>query len=70
MLNWNNSGTVYIYMGKKALEWKDAVSDNNYKFITTHPAMAHYTDGVWDSKDVFNKVSKIVKENFNYELKW
>ena len=70
ILNWNTSGIVYIYMGKKALEWKDAVNDANYKFFITHPAIAHYADNVWDSDDVFNKTSKIVKNSFNYELKW
>ena len=31
-LTWNNPGLVYIYLGKKASEWKDAVNDTNYKF--------------------------------------
>ena len=70
ILNWKTSGIIYIYIGKKAEEWKDTVSDTNYKFVIAHPATAHYTKGVWSSKDVFNKVSKILKENFNYEIKW
>jgi uracil-DNA glycosylase len=70
LLNWNNSGIVYIYMGKKAEEWAHTVSNANYKFFTTHPASAYYNNEVWESEDVFKKTSKIVKENFDYELKW
>jgi uracil-DNA glycosylase len=69
-LNWEKSGIVYIYMGKKAEEWINAVSDASYKFVVTHPASAYHNNDVWDCKDVFNKTSEIIRKRFNYEIKW
>jgi len=70
-LTWNNSGLVYIYMGKKAEEWKPAVNDNNYKFACTHPASAAYSDlESWDCKDVFNETNKILESNYGTKITW
>ena len=70
-LNNYNSGLVYVYMGKKAEEWSDLTNDNNYKFVVSHPASAGYGKlQSWDSKDVFNQVSKIVEANNNYKIIW
>lgn len=70
-LTWNNSGLVYIYMGKKAEEWSDAVNDNNYKFAVSHPASASYNNlETWDSKGVFVEASKILEKNYNFKINW
>jgi uracil-DNA glycosylase len=69
-LNWNNNGLIYVYMGKKAQEWSNAVSDNNYKFKITHPAIAYYNNGAWDSQNVFVEIKDILKKNFNFEIEW
>jgi uracil-DNA glycosylase len=70
-LTWNNNGLVYIYMGKKALEWQGTVNDNNYKLTCSHPASAAYNQAEsWDCNDVFNKTSKILKENYNFDIVW
>ena len=70
-LTWNNNGLVYIYMGKKAEEWSDAVNDNNYKFYVTHPAAASYNNyPEWDCKNVFQQTSEIVKKNYNFDIEW
>lgn len=70
VLTWYNPGLIYVYFGKKALEWKNAVNDNNYKFELTHPATSYYTEQPWSCKDVFNKINKIVLENNNEKIKW
>lgn len=69
-LTWENTGIVYIYMGKKAAEWKDVVNDYNYKFVITHPASAYHNNDAWDCQDVFNKTSEAVKKGFHYDIKW
>lgn len=69
-LNTSNTGLVYVYMGKKAEEWVDYTNDNNYKFIVSHPASAVYNGYKWDSKDIFNKISNIIKNNNNFEIIW
>jgi uracil-DNA glycosylase len=70
-LTWNNNGLIYIYMGKKAEEWSDAVNDNNYKFYVTHPAAASYNNyAEWDCKNIFQQTSDIVKKNYNFDIEW
>jgi len=70
-LNWNNSGIVYIYMGKKAEEWRDSVSDNNYKLIVSHPASAAYTkQQKWECNDVFNHTNKIMHNLYGEKITW
>jgi uracil-DNA glycosylase len=70
-LTWNNSGLVYIYMGKQAQLWSDAVNDNNYKFLISHPASAAYNNyEEWDCKDTFVKTDEIIKKNYNYSIIW
>ncbi len=70
-LNWHNSGIVYIYMGKKAEEWRDSVSDNNYKLIVSHPASAAYTkQQKWECNDVFNHTNKIMHDLYGEKITW
>lgn len=70
-LNWHNSGIVYIYMGKKAEEWRDSVSDNNYKLIVSHPASAAYTkQQKWECNDVFNHTNNIMHHLYGEKITW
>lgn len=70
VLNWNNSGTIYVYMGKKAQEWAHTISDNNYKFFTSHPASAYYNNETWNSDNIFNKINDILENNNNFKITW
>ena len=70
-LNWHNSGIVYIYMGRKAEDWRDSVSDNNYKLIVSHPASAAYTkQQKWECNDVFNHTNKIMHKLYGEKITW
>lgn len=69
-LNNYNPGLIYVYMGKKAEEWSELTGDNNHKFTVKHPASAVYNGSKWDSNNIFNKVSAIVKENSGNEIIW
>jgi uracil-DNA glycosylase len=70
-LTWNETGLVYIYMGKQAKEWSDAVNDNNYKFFVSHPASAAYNKQErWDSENVFVKANEVVERQFNAKIIW
>lgn len=69
-LNTTHNGLVYVYMGVQAKSWAEYVNDDNYKFYLKHPASAAYNNSVWDSADVFNTISKIVKDNSNTLIKW
>jgi uracil-DNA glycosylase len=70
VLTWYNPGTIYVYFGKKASEWKNAVNDNNYKFELMHPATSYYREEPWDCKDVFNKINEILLDNNNQQIEW
>lgn len=70
VLTWYNPGTIYVYFGKKASEWKNAVNDNNYKFELLHPATSYYKEEPWDCKDVFNKINEILLDNNNQQIEW
>ena len=70
-LTWNVNGLVYIYMGKEAKVWADAVNDNNYKLFTTHPASASYNNlAQWDSNGAFVKTAEILKQNYKFDIEW
>ena len=70
-LSWYNPGMIYIFMGKKASEWADAINDNCYKFHVMHPASASYnSQEQWDSKNVFVEARDIVKKLYNFDLIW
>jgi uracil-DNA glycosylase len=64
-------GLVYIFMGKVAQSWRSHINqEDNYIFTCSHPASAAYSQGDWYSNGVFKNADKIVKENFNYNIKW
>lgn len=70
-LTWNTNGLVYIYMGKQAQGWAEAVNDNNHKFMVSHPASAAYAgDKAWDSKNVFNEANTVLEKMYNTKITW
>jgi uracil-DNA glycosylase len=69
-LNCNHNGLIYVYMGNQAKSWSDYTNENNYKFFVRHPASAAYNNSTWDSQNVFNEVSKLVKDNTNTIIQW
>lgn len=71
ILTFHNPGLVYVFMGKKAQEWMKSIPENNWKLTCSHPASAaHQNQEVWDSGDIFNKVSKLVYNNCKEQIKW
>jgi uracil-DNA glycosylase len=70
-LTWTTNGLVYIYLGKQAQTWAEVVSDNNYKFMLSHPASAAYnSEPKWDSANVFVETKNIIKKNYNEDIIW
>ena len=71
MLSTNNTGIIYVFLGKKALEWHHNVPKENYKFFTTHPASAAYKKGShWDSGDLFNQVNVVMDKLYGEKILW
>lgn len=70
-LDHNKKELVYIYMGKKAQEWADMVSDTNHKIFTSHPASAAYNkQREWNSDNAFLKAQYLVAEGTGYIINW
>ena len=70
-LTWNVNGLVYIYMGKEAKLWADAVNENNYKFYVSHPVIGAYSETkTWDSQNVFNETNKILENQYGTKIIW
>lgn len=71
VLNANNPGLVYVFLGKRAAEFSDMILDTNHKIFCTHPAFAaHQKADRWDSNGMFRKVSDLVKSHYNYDIVW
>lgn len=70
-LNNYNPGLIYVYMGKKAEEWSDLISNTDHKFLVKHPASAAYNGSKWSSNDVFCKIHKILNDTRgDYLITW
>lgn len=70
-LTFAHTGLVYVYIGKEANNWKDAVHEMNYKFSLAHPESSAYNkEQKWDCKDLFTDIQKILKDNNNFSIIW
>lgn len=64
------SGVPVILLGKEshlAAKW---LAPFQWHFEISHPASAAYNNSDWNSEGVFKKVQRIIKENYNEDLKW
>lgn len=49
---------VWVFLGKKAQEYADLVSEKHIQLFASHPASAAYAhQQLWDCNDVFNQVN-------------
>lgn len=71
MLDNTCSGLIYIFMGKTAQEYSKLISINrNYIFKVEHPAASVYHGGIWQHNEIFLDIQKIMKTNFNNQIKF
>lgn len=71
MLNFNQSGLIWVLMGKQAQKYEGIIGDQHTVFTTTHPAFAAYQRlKEWDCNDVFNKVNKQLLEYKKEKIRW
>jgi uracil-DNA glycosylase len=71
-LSANNTGLVYIFMGKKAQEFFYLIDDDlNYKLECSHPASAAYSgQRIWKSNGVFTETNRLIEKNYNTKIIW
>lgn len=72
ILNFTDTGLIFVLMGKQAHEFESMIGDHHYIMKTTHPAYASYTKQSWDSEDIFNKINHIIKGQHGptFKINW
>jgi uracil-DNA glycosylase len=65
-----HTGIVYIFLGKAAQQWVEAVELNNHILTASHPASAAYATGEWDCQDIFNQTNRILNGIHGKQIKW
>lgn len=73
MLNFTDSGLIFILLGKQAQELESLIGDNHYVLKASHPASAaHNKTYIWDCNDVWNRTNEIIEKNNgkNYCITW
>jgi uracil-DNA glycosylase len=63
MLNFTNSGLIFVLLGAKAQELESIIGPNHYILKASHPASAAYTKTTWDCKDIFLRANEIIEAN-------
>ena len=71
MLATYNTGIAFVFMGKKAKAWHKNVTNNNYKFFTSHPASAAYSkEQKWDSGNLFIGINNVLYKTNGEKITW
>ena len=72
ILNFTNTGLIFVLMGKQAQELEGLIGEHHHVLKTTHPAYASYTKQAWDSGDVFNQINKIIngQNGPTFKINW
>jgi uracil-DNA glycosylase len=63
MLNFTNSGLIFVLLGAKAQELESIIGPNHYILKASHPASAAYTKTTWDCKNIFLRANEIIEAN-------
>jgi uracil-DNA glycosylase len=63
MLNFTNSGLIFVLLGAKAQELESIIGPNHYILKASHPASAAYTKTTWDCNNVFERANEIIEAN-------
>lgn len=71
MINSMDKSIIFVFLGKKAQEYEDLISDKHVKLYASHPASAAYQkQQEWDCNDVFNKINEKLTENNQKIIAW
>lgn len=71
MINSMDKSVIFVFLGKKAQEYEELISDKHVKLYASHPASAAYQkQQEWDCNDVFNKINAKLIENNQKIITW
>lgn len=69
ILNYTDTGLIFILMGKEAQELESMIGEHHHILKTSHPASAVYKKTTWDCNDVFNVCNNIINGQNGPEFK-
>jgi uracil-DNA glycosylase len=69
ILNYTDSGLIFVLMGKQAQELEGLIGDHHHIIKVSHPASAAYTKTTWDCGNMFNEINKIINGQNGPEFK-
>lgn len=72
IINFTDSGLIFVLMGKQAQELEGLIGNHHYVFKVSHPASASYTKTQWDCGNVFNEINKIIngQNGPSFKINW
>jgi uracil-DNA glycosylase len=72
ILNFTDSGLIFVLMGKQAQELEGLIGEHHHIIKVSHPASAAYTKTVWDCGNMFNEINRIIKgqNGPDFTIKW
>lgn len=72
ILNYTDSGLIFVLMGKQAQELESMIGDHHHIIKVSHPASAAYTKTVWDCGNLFNQCNKIINglNGPSFKINW
>ena len=72
ILNFIDSGLIFVLMGKQAQELEGLIGDHHHVIKVSHPASAAYTKTVWDCGNMFNEINKIIngQNGPTFKINW
>ena len=72
ILNYTDSGLIFVLMGKQAQELESMIGEHHHIIKVSHPASAAYTKTTWDCGDMFNEINKIIngQNGPTFKINW
>ena len=72
ILNYTDSGLIFVLMGKQAQELESMIGEHHHVIKVSHPASAAYTKTTWDCGDMFNEINKIIngQNGPTFKINW
>ena len=72
ILNFTDTGLIFVLMGKQAQELEGLIGQHHYIIKVSHPASAAYTKTTWDCGDMFNEINKIIngQNGPTFKINW
>jgi uracil-DNA glycosylase len=72
ILNYTDSGLIFVLMGKQAQELESMIGDHHHIIKVSHPASAAYTKTVWNCGNLFNQCNKIINglNGPSFKIEW